>query len=1304
MDTLRKFNVVDLYFDLAGELEEKSTKKLYPQGNYQTVLYANFRAADPTNVMGVYFELANGQTLDEQPMYYVGIVKNDGVSYQRWEFILPNEVVSSYRKDREVQLLIQFSEREIADFIGVYDAQSDLPTNVDSGSYAWVIEDEAVFLYSENQAGTLQWTQENELQTYNQIWGSDLVNIPVSRALRVTRDTVDVDTSDLVLKALAKTQGDKLNKTGDNADADISINGVTFNYLRDTDAILGSEYDTRVNNVDTAINARVKKAGDNMTGDLDMGNNNISIGGQVNHTTFNNGELNTDAVKFTDLANIFDVSLGTGDPNYQTTLKTTVEDKFDEYVKQSDLDEDYLRRDGANSMKVNLDVGGNDIDNVNLVDGVDVSQLKTDFDNHDHTEADIVDLDKYSTGDVDTLLSGKADLDSHGKVLLNQLPDITKQPTLVFATTQAFNEADTSELIAGTKAFDVEARNGYVWDGTQWQLTSDADWENINLEWSNVLNTPTDIDGYGITDAYDKDEVDGLLDTKSDVGHTHVENDITDLDKYTQQEVDDALDLKENAANIGNRTYTEENIITNEDTVTKSLDDLDIEVNRLENDKEDSVNIGNRQYTEENIVTNNETITASIDALDIKVKDLDDTKMELDGSNSNVENLKFQNQDTEDPLDVGEIRLNNNLPEWQVSANTLHLVGRQLIERAINRTGATLTVGKPLFISGVFTPGQGPGTDRIEVELATRSNANGVFAVASCPAPGNEEGCIITRGSVHGWDTSAYQAGDKLYLTDQAGVYNVGPVDDGEAEFFVGKVIRAAQDGIVLINPTRISDALFVRQDQLTTEIPILDAEGLILPQFLGDRYSDVFKGYGVFDTTDPEFPVLLDFYLVDQWDVEENEPIDPEVKAPYRAGTIYVTLNVTIDTMYRYDETSESFVGLAPSPVGLGNTAGTAYPGNEGQANRDDIDLILSDYATDTNLNAHVVDTNNPHAVTAAQTGALSDTHPAKDVTAQSISEWDDAYTHSEITAGNPHGVTKGEVGLSLVQNYPISTKEQAETGTNDESYMTPLRVNQAIQELAPAPDLSPYALDQDLQNHVGATNNPHSVTKTQVGLGNVDNVQQIPLTQKGAANGVASLDANSKVPLNQLPDTAKQQTYVVATFANLPTTNVLSGDKGYVTGTGDSYIWNGSSWLTLAEADWENVNLDYGNITNPPTIGNGTLTVQGSSGLTGNGTFTADQATNATITLSHANTSSQGNISTTGAVIVSGVTLDTYGHVTGLSTREIEGDDLYNVVSGGFANIRDDTPITIWVGTQAQYDAIGTKDPNRLYFIQES
>ena len=938
-------------------------------------------------------------------------------------------------------------------------------------------------------------------------------------------------------------------------------------------------------NQNTEIQARVKKAGDNMTGNLDMGNNNISIGGQVNHTTFKNGELNTDAVKFNDLANVFDVSLGTGDPNYQTTLKTNVDAKFNEYVKSDDLDTDYLRSDGTLPMTGNFNVGGNNITNVGTVDGVNVSQLKNEFDGHTHVEADITDLDKYSVADADTKFMAKENyLDAHDKILLNKLPDTAKSKTTVLTS----SDPKPVNALEGDRVFETDTGDSYIFDGTNWVVLAQADWENVNLEWGNVINTPVDIEGYGITDAYDKDEIDAFLNNKSDVGHTHVEIDIVDLDKYTKQEVDDALDLKEDAANIGNRTYTEQNIITNEDTVTKSLDDLDVEINRLENDKENSVNIGDRQYTEENIVTNGETVTESIDALDIKVKDLDDTKMELDGSNSNVENLKFQNQDTEDPLAVGEIRLNNNLPEWQVSANTLHLVGRQLIERAINRTGAQLTTGKPLFISGVFTPGQGPGTDKIEVGLATRSNANGVFAVASCPAPGNEEGCIVTRGVVHGWDTSAYQAGDKLYLTDQAGVYNVGPVNDGEAEFFVGKVIRAAQDGIVIINPTRIADGLFVPNTKLggTAEgnIPLLDAEGLIAPQFLGDRYVDVFKGYGVFDDPLSETPELLEFYLIDQWDVEEDEPIDPNVKAPYRSGTLYVTLNVTPNVTYRYDETSETFVGLGPSVTGLGFTETTAYPGNEGQANRDDIDLILGDYATQTNLNAHVVDTNNPHAVTAAQVGALVDTHPAKDVTAQKIANWDDAYDHSEITEGNPHGVTKGDVGLSLVQNYAMATQAQAQAGTNDESYMTPLRTKEAILELTPEVDLSPYALDQDLQNHVDATNNPHSVTKTQVGLGNVTDDAQVKRDEMGVADGVATLDANAKVPLNQLPDTAKQQTFVVTNFGDLPEENILSGDKGFVTSTGDSYIWDGTEWLVLAEADWENVNLDWANIINVP------------------------------------------------------------------------------------------------------------------------
>lgn len=62
---------------------------------------------------------------------------------------------------------------------------------------------------------------------------------------------------------------------------------------------------------------------------------------------------------------------------------------------------------------------------------------------------------------------------------------------------------------------------------------------------------------------------------------------------------------------------------------------------------------------------------------------------------------------------------------------------------------------------------------------------------------------------------------------------------------------------------------------------------------------------------------------------------------------------------------------------------------------------------------------------------------------------------------------------------------------------------------------------VDSKVTTHIDDKQNPHKVTKAQVGLGSVDNVQQIPLSQKGVANGVATLDAKGKVPVTQMPTT---------------------------------------------------------------------------------------------------------------------------------------------------------------------------------------
>ena len=71
-----------------------------------------------------------------------------------------------------------------------------------------------------------------------------------------------------------------------------------------------------------------------------------------------------------------------------------------------------------------------------------------------------------------------------------------------------------------------------------------------------------------------------------------------------------------------------------------------------------------------------------------------------------------------------------------------------------------------------------------------------------------------------------------------------------------------------------------------------------------------------------------------------------------------------------------------------------------------------------------------------------------------------DTIYTHPAGT--NPHGTTKSDVGLSSVLNYGIATQAEAETGTSNAKYMTPLRVKQAI-------DSSPVY-------HVGKTPPPNN------------------------------------------------------------------------------------------------------------------------------------------------------------------------------------------------------------------------------------
>ena len=60
-----------------------------------------------------------------------------------------------------------------------------------------------------------------------------------------------------------------------------------------------------------------------------------------------------------------------------------------------------------------------------------------------------------------------------------------------------------------------------------------------------------------------------------------------------------------------------------------------------------------------------------------------------------------------------------------------------------------------------------------------------------------------------------------------------------------------------------------------------------------------------------------------------------------------------------------------------------------------------------------------------------------------------EDLQAHKNITSGNPHNVTKEEVGLGEVENWPPATNEDVKDVNKDDVYMTPATVNEMIKNI---------------------------------------------------------------------------------------------------------------------------------------------------------------------------------------------------------------------------------------------------------------
>ena len=131
-----------------------------------------------------------------------------------------------------------------------------------------------------------------------------------------------------------------------------------------------------------------------------------------------------------------------------------------------------------------------------------------------------------------------------------------------------------------------------------------------------------------------------------------------------------------------------------------------------------------------------------------------------------------------------------------------------------------------------------------------------------------------------------------------------------------------------------------------------------------------------------------------------------------------------------------------------------------------------------------------------------------------------------------------------------------------------------------------SDYATINYVDSHSNRTDNPHNVTKSQIGLGNVDNTSDLnkPISiatqtaldlkenksEKNQINGYAGLDGSGKIFSNQLPALAITDTFVVnsqATMLNLTTAEI--GDIAVRTDLNKTFILKGLNYSILT--DWQ-------------------------------------------------------------------------------------------------------------------------------------
>ena len=154
---------------------------------------------------------------------------------------------------------------------------------------------------------------------------------------------------------------------------------------------------------------------------------------------------------------------------------------------------------------------------------------------------------------------GYASLNSKGQIVNSEIPANLKEIRVVadIAERDGLTEVYSGMRVHVRNATDDDSVDEgwaeYLWTGTEWTKTAENESIDVILDWYDIENKPAVFppeshthteDDITDLDKYSKSEVDARLANKSDKGHVHTESDISDLDKYSKAEIDSMLQEK----------------------------------------------------------------------------------------------------------------------------------------------------------------------------------------------------------------------------------------------------------------------------------------------------------------------------------------------------------------------------------------------------------------------------------------------------------------------------------------------------------------------------------------------------------------------------------------------------------------------------------------------------------------------------------------------------------------------------------------------------------------------------------------